>query len=102
MYEAESDAKPHAAPLSASEYTADVTSRHRSAGSFRRRFFFGLASIWGFIVGIAGLLAVMNASGQHLDDGLAVLPGLVPALVLAAAGSLVIAAAYKEAKRRAR
>lgn len=102
MYDANSEAKHHAVPSIASEYTAATTGRHRSVGAFRRRFFFGLSSIWGFIAGVAGLLAVMNASGQHLDDGIGVLPGLIPALGVAAVGSLVIAAAYRESKRRAR
>ena len=102
MYDAESDAKPQLTQLSGTEYSAEATTRHRTGSALRRRFFFGLASIWGFIVGIAGLLAVMGASGQHLEDGLGVLPGLIPALVVAAAGSLVIAAACSESKRRAR
>jgi hypothetical protein len=97
-HEAESrDAASHA-----KQYTGSSAIRHRSAGATRRALFFALASIWGFIVGVAGLLAVMSISGQHLETNAGVVAGLLPAFVLATAGSIVIAAAYKESQRRAR
>lgn len=102
MSDAEQDATPHVTPLSADQYTAGSPARHRSSGTTRRLFFFGLASIWGLIVGIGGLLAAMSAAGQNVQDGARVIASLIPALALAVAGGLVIAAAYKESRRRAR
>jgi len=94
--------KSQVTPVRESEYTAGSSARHRSVGGARRLFFFSLASIWGFIVGVAGLLAAMSAAGQPVQPGGAAMPGLILALVLAAAGGFVIAAAYKESKRRGR
>ena len=85
------------------QYTAGPSARHRSSGSARRRLvFFGLASIWGFIVGVVGLLAAIGVEGQHLAARANSLPALIAALLLAGTGGLVVAAAYKESKRRAR
>ena len=102
MSDLDHDAEARDTPLNARQYTAGSEVRHRSAGATRRALFFALASIWGFIVGVAGLLAVMSVSGQRFDADAGVVAGLFPALVLAAAGSIVIAAAYRESKRRAR
>lgn len=102
MSELDHDVEARDTLLNARQYTAGSEVRHRTAGATRRALFFALASIWGFIVGVGGLLAVMGVSGQRLDTNAGVVAGLFPALVLAAAGSIVIAAAYRESKRRAR
>ena len=100
MERRERDAEPHIRPTGATEYTVGSASRHRSAGATRRRLFFVLASIWGLIVGIGGFLAAMSAAGQPVHPGSGVIPGLIPAFVIAMAGGFVIAAAYRESKRR--
>jgi len=84
------------------EYNAVSGTRHRSVGGIRRLVFFGLASIWGFIVGVGGLLAAMSAVGRPAHPGFGVIPGLLPALIIAVAGGFVIAAAYRESKRHSR
>jgi hypothetical protein len=68
----------------------------------RRVAFFGLASIWGFMVGTVGLIAAIGVEGQHVVADGAVLVAMVPALVIAVIGGLVMAAAYKESNRRSR
>ncbi len=102
MYDGEPQSDSSVIPPRRRQYTVGSTARHRSASSTRRRIFFGLASIWGFIVGIVGLLVAMGASGQSLPPNARLVPSLVPALLLAAAGSFVVAAAYTESKRRSR
>jgi len=94
------DAEPRVDPLTARQYTAASAPRHRSA--VRRLFFFALSAIWGCIVGIAGLLAALSFSGQAIVTDGGVISGLIPAIVLAAVGGLVIAAAYRESKRHSR
>jgi hypothetical protein len=102
MPDGESDSELHRTPIAAREYTARPSARHRSARSSRRLVFFGLASIWGFIVGAAGLLAAMSVAGQPVQPGFEAIPGLIPALALAVTGGVVIAAAYRESKSRSR
>ena len=102
MERRELEARPDARPAGAAEYTVRSGSRHRSAGATRRLFFFALASIWGFIVGVVGFLAAMSATGQPVHPRTVAIPGLIPGLIVAVAGGFVIAAAYRESKRRAR
>jgi hypothetical protein len=92
----------HTAPMTARQYSARSATKHRSAGGTRRLFFFALASIWGFIAGVGGTLAAASATGQHIEGDATVLSRLIPALVFAAVGGLVTAAAYRESKRHAR
>jgi uncharacterized membrane-anchored protein len=68
----------------------------------RRIVFFTLASAWGFIAGVTGVLASMSAAGQIMQARSAVVLGLIPALILTLAGGFVVAAAYRESKLRAR
>jgi hypothetical protein len=102
MTDIEQETETRASSQHVREYTAEPATRHRTASATRRLFFFGVASIWGFIIGVAGLLAVLSATGQRVEAVAGVVPGLLPALVVATAGGLVIAAAYRESKRRAR
>ena len=96
------DAESHLTPTGTSEYTFGSGSRHRSAGATRRLAFFALASIWGFVVGVCGLLAALSAAGQPVYPNPSAIVTLIPAFIIAAAGGLVIAAAYRESKRRGR
>ena len=84
------------------EYTAAPHVRHRSASGTRRLIFFTFASVWGFCVGVTGLLAAMSASGHSVQPDGGSIVGLIPALIVALAGGFVAAAAYKESKRRSR
>ena len=88
--------------VASAEYTAAPVSRHRSASSVRRLVYFMLASAWGFAVGVGGLLAALGATGQSVQPGAGAIVGPIPVLILAVAGGLVMAAAYKESKRRSR
>jgi putative flippase GtrA len=98
----ENDFESHATPVRRHEYNPESSTRHRSINGIRRLIFFNLASIWGFIVGVAGLLAGMSASGQPAQPGARIIVGLVVSFVLAAAGGFVMSAAYRESKRRSR
>ena len=98
MQSGERESESRMNPVGARKYTAGSASRHRS-GATRRLLYFGLASIWGFIVGVGGLLAAMSAAGQPAHPNLGTIAGLIPVVLFAAAG---ISAAYKESKRRLR
>ena len=100
MPDSKNDVHSSATRLPGGKYTAEAAPRHRSA--LRRLFFFALSAVWGCIVGIAGLLASMNASGQRVDVDSGSVSGIIAALVVAAGGSLVIAGAYRESKRHSR
>jgi hypothetical protein len=58
--------------------------------------------MWGFVVGVGGLLAALSASGQPAQPDEGAILGLIPALLFAVGGSVVMAAAYRETKRRSR
>ena len=102
MESGERNAGSQVAPVGAPEYTAGSAARHRSAGTTRRNLYFCLASIWGFIAGVGGLLVATSAADRPMRPSPGAIPLLIPALIIAAAGGLVIAAAYRESKRRAR
>lgn len=85
-----------------SKYTAAHKTRHRSATTARRLVFFTLASVWGFAVGVTGLLAAMNAAGAPVRPSPRAIAGLIPALIVAVAGAFVMVAAYKESRRHSR
>jgi ATP/ADP translocase len=84
------------------QYTARSATRHRSNSSIRRLVFFTLASVWGFIAGVTGVLIALAAAGEAVEARPAIIAGLVPALLLAMAGGLIVAAAYRESKTRSR
>jgi hypothetical protein len=102
MHDGEYQSESIVAPPIRRQYTAGSSSRHRSGSSTRRLVFFVLASIWGFMAGIVGLLAAVELEGQHLVSDARVIPALIPAFILAGVGGFVLAAAYKESKRRSR
>ena len=99
MQSGERESESRVNPIGARKYTAASASRHRS-GAKRRLFYFALASTWGFIIGVGGLLAAMSAAGQAAQPNPGTIVGLIPALLFATAGGFVISAAYKESKRR--
>ena len=93
MYDGEHQPDATAAPTIGRQYTSRSATQHRSSGSTRRRIFFGLASMWGFIAGVVG---------DRLALDVRVVSALIPAFLIAGAGGLVMAAAYRESKRRSR
>lgn len=101
-YDGEHGYESNISPPIRRQYSAGSAMRHRSSSTTRRLFFFCLASIWGFMIGIVGVLAATGIEGQHLAFDVRAIPSLISALLIAAAGSLVVAAAYKESKRRSR
>lgn len=88
------------------EYSPQPSAHARASsgmGSRRLRlFYFGAASIWGFVVGVAGLLVGLGFTGVPAEPSLSTVLGLIPACGIAIAGAGVIAGAYQEAKRRRR
>jgi hypothetical protein len=84
----------------AAEYTAATHARHRSKSGTRRLALFALASVWGFTVGVTGLLAGLKSTGQDVQPELRAILALIPAFLISVAGGLVMAAAYKEVRRR--
>jgi hypothetical protein len=102
MYDGDHRPDAAAGPAIGRQYTAGSATRQRSRGAMRRRIFFGLASIWGFIAGVVGLLAASGIDGERLASEFRVGPALIPAFLIAGAGGLVMSAAYRESKRRGR
>ncbi len=91
------------------EYNPDMNSRpDRSAyrgsispGRRLRRLFFCLASLWGFIVGCAGLAIGLDLRGHQIGaEDPVILLTIVTGAVLAVVGGAILAAAYREARRR--
>ena len=83
----------------AQEYSPRVS----GFGSRRLRLlYFGASAIWGFIVGVAGLLVGLGFVGESVVPTFPAVLGLVPAAGVAIAGAGLIAGAYGEAKRRRR
>jgi hypothetical protein len=69
----------------------------------RRRFaFFCLASLWGYVLGIAVLAAAMASNDLRvsLDSGIAA--WITIGAMVGIAGGLIVASAYREARRRHR
>ena len=92
-----------ATSITGSEYTADKEARHQRASTRTRRLvFFTMASLWGFTVGVIGVLAAMSAAGEPARPSMGAIVGLIPALILAVAGAFVMVAAYQESRRHSR
>ena len=102
MSNGSSDSESRDVSYSPGQYNAASSARQRSAGSTRRLLYFGFASVWGFLVGVVGVLVAMSAAGQNVEPSTHLVPSLIPAFLIAAAGSFMVAAAYKESKRRSR
>jgi hypothetical protein len=95
----------HASSVGHAEYSGDVSSRHGRAthvsGRKLRFAYFGIASVWGFIVGVGGTLAALQADGKlAAPPGTGLLVYVAPCLLIALVGSGVIAGSYQEARRR--
>jgi hypothetical protein len=68
-----------------------------------RLSYFGAASLWGFAVGTVAALGALQATGVlAARPGAEALAYVIPAAVLAVVGGLVVARAYREAKRQGR
>jgi hypothetical protein len=63
--------------------------------------YFGVASVWGFLVGVGGLLASLQADSKLSSppDATSFMYGGL-GLLIALGGSWIVAGAYQEAKRR--
>jgi hypothetical protein len=63
--------------------------------------YFALASVWGFVVGVGGILAALQADGKlSAPPGGGTLGYAALSLVVAIGGGGIVAGAYQEAKRR--
>jgi hypothetical protein len=87
------------------EYSPVAGSRHAAtahvSGRKLRLAYFALASAWGFLVGVGGVLASLQADGKLSSaPGSGTLVYVALCLVIAVVGGGVIAGAYQEAKRR--
>ena len=69
MYRDSNESSSRSNAVRRDEYTARSSVRPKSASGIRRIVFFGLASLWGFIVGVAGLIATMRFSGLLPGNG---------------------------------
>ncbi len=67
-----------------------------------RRFYFFLASIWGFATGAIGLAAAAKLGGIEFALSKKVLAILAAAAPVALLGGYIAAEAYREARRRLR
>ena len=75
--------------------------RHAAQRHRRLRYlFFGLASGWGFAAGSVAVLAGLEATGYSMSAGTGLGVRLAVAAVVALAGGLVVALAYREVVRR--
>ncbi len=83
------------------EFSSRSTSRSHDSRNVRRMVFFGIAGLWGFITGVAAVLAPMSVTDQPLASRGGILLALIPCALIAIVGGFVVAAAYKESKRRA-
>jgi len=93
---------PQGSPTGPREYSEQSPRRHAApttSNRSRRSVYFVLAAGWGFVVGVAGLLAALSLAGQTAEPAPGLVVGLVPPLIVALVGGLVVARAYQEAKR---
>jgi type III secretory pathway component EscS len=66
-----------------------------------RATYFSVASFWGFIVGVLGVLTALQVeAGESFKPDAGIFIYLVPAVVIAIVGGLVISRAYRDAKRK--
>jgi hypothetical protein len=81
------------------------TTRRRSSSlkarhSRLRLLFFGLSSLWGFLMGVAALLCCMKQSGSQIAVGPPLFGFLLGAGLVAVVGGLLAAMVYKDAVKR--
>lgn len=98
--------------IQASEYTVSAPRYRAQRGSagieteMRRRLrplFFGLASLWGFLVGGGGLALDLYMDGHPVGMmGARSILSLTVCLGLAVGGGLILAKSYREIRRRLR
>lgn len=84
---------------------AEVDGREYSPATSSRRLrllYFGVASCWGFVVGVVGLMLVLRSTGETVSPSTTALLGMIPAAAVAVVGAGIISGAYQEAKRRRR
>ena len=96
----ESDLRSRGLPRSG--YASRPKAATRSGYRTLRALFFMLASVWGFMVGVGGLLFALRSTGQSAQPSLGVLLSLIPVLGFAMCGGLAIAWAYRESRSRSR
>ena len=77
------------------------TRNHRESSAKRRSklrfFYFGLASVWGFLIGTASILVTLTYLGRPVQLDPLLLALLASTGLVALAGGGVAAAAYREA-----
>jgi hypothetical protein len=72
------------------------------SASRRRLVYFCLAALWGYLLGIGVLAAAMSRIDVRVPLEGGVLAWLLTGALLGLAGGLIVAGAYKEARRRHR
>lgn len=75
-------------------------SNSRARRSKLRLLYFGLSSLWGFLVGIAILLCCIKQHGAPMTSGLRTYGLLFGAGAVAVIGGLLAAKVYKDAVKR--
>ncbi len=97
---------PSAPTTETPEYTRKGRARRRetegesSRGKRLRLVYFGVAALWGFVVGTASVALALQVVGAPVSLYPAVTVVLLPGAGLAMAGGTVAASAYREARRR--
>ena len=72
----------------------------RRSRSWVRLLYFGLASLWGYVIGAAVLVAALSFSGHSVTLNPVIVGLIVPGAVVAFIGGVLSAAAYRQATRR--
>jgi len=92
--------------LGDSEYSGQGAGSRRAQPKVRssyrslRLFYFYLAALWGFVIGIAGFAVAMALAGSPVGLHPTLILTLVPFAGFAVAGGAVASIAYREARRR--
>lgn len=92
--------------LGDSEYSGQGAGSRRARTTVRssyrslRLFYFYLAALWGFVIGVAGLAVGLALAGSPIGLQPALILTLVPFAGFALAGGAIASIAYREARRR--